>query len=492
MIELLKKAFNENETRFAFCINDQYYTYHELSSMIFNICEAIINAGGSNSKVAGIVTTDTLQTYASIFSCWYLGLAYVPLNPKIPIERNQFIIESAGADIILTSENNIAEICRNSEEVQYVNTNALKTVHSDPTSPIDANEDMLMYILFTSGSTGIPKGVPINYKNLTAFIDSYNALGYKHSWEDRFLQMFDLTFDVSIASYLIPLLNGACVYTVPPVGIKYMSCYKIMRDHKITVAILAPSIIIYLKPYFTQIVLPELKYCIFTAEAPNSKTIHQWSSCIPNSKVINLYGPTEATIWATGYLIDLDAIKSYNEMIAIGKPFKHITAIIVDDKNNDVAQNIKGELCISGAQISMGYLNNEEKNRSSFFIKNSNRFYRTGDLCYRDEDGDIFYCGRIDHQVKIQGFRIELSEIEFTVRTLFNLNNVAVGHKNKMGLEQITLFVENYKGQTEAIIRGLERKLPYYMIPAQIRIMDELPYNNSGKVDRAKLESKVK
>jgi D-alanine--poly(phosphoribitol) ligase subunit 1 len=144
---------------------------------------------------------------------------------------------------------------------------------------------------------------------------------------------------------------------------------------------------------------------------------------------------------------------------------------------------------VAGGQVTPGYVNNEERNRTVFVVKDSQRYYNTGDICYVDDDGDVFYCGRADHQVKIQGFRIELSEIEVVVRELFALNTAAVVYRNAMGVQEIGLFLESYPGEVKSVKVALEKKLPYYMMPATIRLIDSLPYNASGKIDRVQLVS---
>jgi len=470
MIRQLKASLATHAARNAFCINDRYYTYQDLMETTLRIQSAIAAKGGSQTKRIGIVTTNTIETYASILACWFAGCAYVPLHPQNPEERTRTIIKEAQIDLVLDQQSSLQ------------------------TDPVDdalrmeelKDEDWL-YILFTSGSTGTPKGVPITYGNVKAFIDSFQALGFNYDESDRFLQMFDLTFDVSVASYLVPLLAGACVYTVPTEGIKYMQVLKIMKNYQVSFASIVPSIINYLKPYFKEIHLPSLKYCVLTAEASNIEVVQEWAGCMPNGRLINLYGPTEATIWCTGFFFDPDAPKAYNGMLIIGKPFKNVGMLILDDDGAETARGAKGELCVSGGQVTPGYINNEERNKSSFFIRDGRRYYRTGDLCYQDEDNDIFYCGRADHQVKIQGFRIELSEIEVTARQIFSLNTAAVAFKNNLGVQQIGLFLEKYSGETQQVRSDLEKKLPYYMIPSAIRTIENLPYNTSGKIDRVSL-----
>jgi amino acid adenylation domain-containing protein len=472
MIRELTASFETHADRNAFCIDDVYYTYGQLSALVRRIRAKMARAGGSRTGTVGIVTTNTIDTYASIIACWSSGYAYVPLHPTNPEERTRTIIKEAGVDLVL-------DPAAGQEELTSEPATDLPVVIPD--------DDQLLYILFTSGSTGVPKGVPITYKNVRTFVDSYHALGFECDASDRFLQMFDLTFDVSVASYLIPLLMGACTYTVPAEGIKYMNVFRLIQKYQVTFASIVPSIINYLKPYFSEISLPYLRYCVLTAEASNLKVVQEWARCLPNGQVINLYGPTEATIWCVGYFYDDSRPKAYNEMLIIGKPFRNVDVLIVDERGNEVARGEKGEMLVAGGQITPGYINNEERNRTAFIIKGGQRYYNTGDVCYVDEDGDIYYCGRADHQVKIQGFRIELSEIEVAARQLFSLNTAAVVYRNALGVQQIGLFIESYAGEVESVRDALGKKLPYYMIPSTIKVVDSLPYNNSGKIDRVHL-----
>jgi D-alanine--poly(phosphoribitol) ligase subunit 1 len=495
MIKELRNSLDGYANRNAFCIGDVYFTYRELSEAVGRIQASIDRTGGSRTGRVGIVTTDSIETYASILAAWFMGYAYVPLHPKNPDDRNKTIIREADIDLVLATDAGCRDFAAYGLPFRVLATDpgpgagdaeegsgtAVATVQKEWSG------DDLLYILFTSGSTGVPKGVPITYRNVQVFIDSYNLLGFECDASDRFLQMFDLTFDVSIASYLIPLLLGACVYTVPAEGIKYMNVFKLLQKYEISFASIVPSIINYLQPYFGEIRLPRLKYCILTAEASNVKVVNEWLGCMPNGQIVNLYGPTEGTIWCTGYIFDPQRIKAYNDMLIIGKPFRNVEILILDEDGKEVAQGQKGEFFICSGQVTPGYINNEELNRSAFMVWNGRRYYKTGDVCYLDEDSDLYYCGRADHQVKIQGFRIELSEIEVVARELFALNTAAVVYKNALGVPQLGLFLERYSGEVERVKTSLESKLPYYMIPSSIQVIENLPYNNSGKIDRVSL-----
>lgn len=478
----------------AFFINGKNYTYAQLAKTISRIRSFLETEVVSPINI-GIITNDDLETYASVLGVLYAGLTFVPINPENPLERNISIIELAGINIVLTSKNTKEIELASKGKVRFVDTAGLpdSEINLDPTQIGDSE---IAYILFTSGSTGVPKGVPLTRKNLFSFISAFFALGYKLDENDRVLQMFDMTFDLSIMSYMAPLCVGACVYTVPAGGIKYTYVYGLLEDHKITFALMVPSIISYLRSYFEEIKLPDMKYSLFCGEALYEDIVSEWMECLPNALVQNVYGPTEATIFCLTYDLKREKSlnKSFNGIVCIGKPMENVEAIIVDENNNILSQGKKGELCLSGNQLTPGYLNNPQKNKESFFTlgsgENAKIYYRTGDLAYVDEDGDFMYCGRIDFQVKIQGFRVELSEIEHYAREYTGLTNVAaLAQNNSIGNVQIHLYLEKFDGEIKILEDYLKKKLPQYMIPSFYTNLDNFPLNVNGKIDRKALSA---
>ena len=474
----------------AFCINEKFYTYAEFAETLSKIRKAIQIFGNSNPNI-GLISNDDIETYASIFAIWLEGFAYVPIHPNQPIERSLEIISQADVTLIIDS----------SEMTSFNTTTVLKSTGLEEVQldlkPKTTPDEALAYILFTSGSTGKPKGVPISRGNIASFIKSFWEVGFMIDHNDRCLQTFDLTFDVSVQSYLVPLTRGACTYTIPHDQIKYSYVYGLLDDHQLTFGAFTPSMIRYLKPYFSEISVPGMKYCILTAEASPVALISEWAQCLPNAEIYDFYGPTEATIYCTYKKFNKEGFnKNYNGLFSIGKAMNGLTAIIVDEDKNILETNQKGELCISGPQVTMGYWKNQEKNRESFFAmqidSKPHRFYRTGDLCYLDEDGDILYSGRMDFQVKIQGYRVELGEIEFHAREyLKGQNTVATSFENFSGNTEIALIIEGTLLETKSLLDYLNSKLPFYMIPTKIISHDIFPLNANGKVDRNMLRNSI-
>lgn len=478
-------------THNAFCVDEKYYTYTQLKQCISKVRTALQRNNYQNTKV-GLVINDDLETYASIIALWLEGDCYVPLHPNWPLERCLDICEQIELDLVLDS----------SEETRYAGIQVVNTVKLEYTVDYLApkqgvSDEDLAYVLFTSGSTGKPKGVMLMRKNVAAFMDSFWKTGIEITEEDRCLQAFDLTFDVSVQSYLVALTKGACCYTIPYGQIKYIYASGLIEDHQITFGALAPSMLRYLKPYFEEIDATSLKTCILTAEACPLNLMEEWYNCATNTEIYDFYGPTECTIYCTYYKLNRSGNnKSLNGIVSIGKPMANCVGLILDENGNELSAGEKGELCIAGDQVTKGYWKNEEKNTSSFFYKEVNgekmRFYHTGDLCYKDEEGDIMYSGRLDHQAKIQGFRVEMGEIEYHAREFLGGKNVVcLAFDNKESLTEIAMFIESEKFNPDEMLVYMRTKMPSYMIPTRLFYVSTFPLNSNDKVDKVKLKSLI-
>jgi acyl-coenzyme A synthetase/AMP-(fatty) acid ligase len=312
--------------------------------------------------------------------------------------------------------------------------------------------------------------------------------------QDRCLQMFELTFDFSVVTYLFPILAGACIYTMPKGAIKYFYIFKLIKEQKLTVLTMVPSIINYLRPYFKEINAPDVRYCSFGGGALLSDIAKEWSNCLPNCKIFNYYGPTEFTVYSGFYPYHKETNqKSHNGIIAIGTPQLDTSYLVVDELNNEVDVNITGELCLAGPQITAGYWKDEERNQKSFFTRIEKgkevRYYKTGDLCFKDADGDYLYVGRADFQVKVRGYRVELSEIEFHAKAVSpkKVNMVAIDIENKLGNAELGLAIESEPFETDGILNYMKTKLPNYMIPMHLKFLNEFPHSINGKIDRKAL-----
>jgi amino acid adenylation domain-containing protein len=473
----------------AVFVDDQLYTYGELNGLSSALCALLKANNIQRGDRVGIFTETNVFTYASILATMSCGACYVPLNHENPVERNKEIIADAGIKVLFYTENEDkarkVSVSHNTECTALSNRVAPS---NGILAPVGQTDTDLCYLLFTSGTTGKPKGVPIYHRNLSAFLNMVLETGkYDFNKNDRFLQMFELTFDLSVFSFLVPLSVGASFYQIPRQRMAYVEVAEMLETRGITVALMVPSVINYLRPYFGEINLPDMRYSLFCGEALYHKTLCGWAECIPYAKIENLYGPTEATIfclryeWQRGESPHPEA----KGIVPIGRPMEGMDAFKVSPNILDH----EGELCLSGDQVTLGYWNNPSKTAEAFgTVQDTKRFYRTGDLCKIDQAGNFLYLGRIDNQVKIDGHRVELEEIEFHARALCGGKQVvAAVNTTEAGFQSILLFIECEKHVIDGLEEHLKKRLPSYMIPKELITVSHFPLNSNGKTDRKAL-----
>ena len=483
----------------AFKFESEEYLYSDLIKRLTVITNLLDKKDYDSESVIGFDASEVsnFETYCQILSCIISGKCFVPINLDYPQERVEYMLNVTGIKtILINSKTNLKSFLKEMNEIKIINTNNLETINSDYIKIKDRPDSDLAYILFTSGSTGTPKGVPLTRKNLLGFIENFNRLNYQINQDDKFLQMFDFTFDLSIFSYLIPLFYGASICPISSRGIKLSNTFNTLLDENISVALVVPSLLSFLKPYYEEISLPSLRYLFFCGEALSNELTFEFSKCVPHARIVNFYGPTEATIFCTYYewKQELMNIKHHNGSVSIGKAFPNMLTVILDEQNKVITQpNIIGELCLAGNQLTPGYYKNDEKNKTSFveliIDGNNHRLYRTGDLAFYDKDGDIMFVGRKDFQIKIQGYRIELGEIEYTLRKLLNNPDVVVvSRNNKNDITELHAFIKGIELNKAELKAKVSEVLPAYMLPTDYHFIKDFPLNNNGKIDRNKLK----
>jgi amino acid adenylation domain-containing protein len=500
-MELLKNIHNSFvnfQDHTAFKIEGKSYTYSFLKKRVTGIIK-VLQETDPEEEIIGIWASNDLDVYSSILAVLFSGKGFMPLNPINPKDKNVQIIQRSQIRTLLSPVS--LEINANvpkSNDLRIILTTEIPDSDLAITIPTVA-DNSIAYLLFTSGSTGIPKGVPITRGNLDAFIKAFFEVGYTLNDKDRCLQMFDLTFDFSIATYFTPLCRGASVYTIPQKGIRYNHVLSLLINEKLTVAPLVTSILNHLRPFFGELNLDYLKYCYFCGEALPEITLKEFAFCAPKARFVNFYGPTEATVFCLAYewISGSSLNKSFNGIVSIGKPMGKLSAVILDENDQVLSTHQKGELCIAGAQVTPGYFNDVERNKTAFhpvyFKGTEYLFYRTGDIAFFDDEADFMYIGRFDQQVQIQGFRVELGEIEHFTREFTGISNVAaIAVESEIENLKIQLFIEDYHESIDKIKDYLKSRLPHYMIPGGITSLNKLPLNQNGKIDRVKLLQLIK
>ncbi|MCW3085627.1 MAG: hypothetical protein JWP12_2993 [Bacteroidetes bacterium] len=465
----------------ALFINDRFYTYRQFWNVVKNVY-AQIPQTTVFSRI-GIYCNDDVYTYAAIIAVNLYGAAYVPLNKKYPVERTKIIAQESGLELLLISAES-ADVKAIAGNFKIIN---IGKAAEKPSSTIDLEKintnNRTGYILFTSGSTASPKGVPVLNENINSFFNYYLA-NYNFNECDRFLQVYELTFDVSVFSFFMPLLAGACCYVLPDTGIKFLKTVEYLEQHKITVVSMVPGVLTYLEKYLTEIRLPELRYSFFSGDALYHSLAVKWNRSVTNAVIHNFYGPTETTIVCTRYIFDEEqsAKESVNGIVPLGKAFEGMEFLIVDEDNKQVE---KGELCFAGTQVIPGYLNDAYEEQ--FFNYKEKRYYKTGDVAAVNEYGNLVFYGRTDDQVKINGYRVELKEVGAAIEKVSGAACTVLAIKDQHERNILCAFLVLNEINKAELTAALSAVLPGYMIPQEFIAVAEFPLNLNGKIDKNKL-----
>ena len=407
------------------------------------------------------------------------GRPYVPVDTAVPPQRIERIAAASGAPLILSPEK-VAEL----------------TSGAEPAPPWRLETDDHYYIMFTSGSTGEPKGVPITYGCLQHFLRWTLA---EHPFEEGrevFLNVVPYSFDVSLMDTYPALVTGGTVASVTKADIANpKQLYQLMAASGLTTWVSTPSFaqMCLVEPTFNQGMLPRLRRFLFCGETLAPEVASQLLDRFPTAEVWNTYGPTEATVATTSIQITRAILDRYSPL-PIGYPMLGSRVIVMDEQRRGQSEGERGEIVICGPNVSPGYLNRTELNETAFFLLDGQRAYRTGDWG-RYRDGMLFFEGRIDNQVKLHGHRIEPADVEANLRALAGVRDAVVLPVIKQGaVDSLAAFVilneqstrSDFQLACELKAQMIER-LPAYMIPRKFSFMDRFPMNANGKADRRRL-----
>jgi surfactin family lipopeptide synthetase A len=468
----------------AVVFEEQQLTYGELNYRTNQLAHYLRTLGVGSEVLVGICVERSIEMVVGILGIFKAGGAYVPLDPAYPLDRLSDMLSDSQVSVLLTTKKSADQLPAHQGLTVYLDTDWEKISQQsqqNPTTNVYPNN--LAYIIYTSGSTGKPKGVLVEHKGLSN-LSKFQQILFDVQPNSRILQFFSFSFDASLWEIVMALGAGATLVLARKEFLLPSSdLIQLLRDAGITTVAFPASVLKQLPVEE----LPLLQIIVVTAEACSADLVECWA---PGRRFFNGYGPTETTVGAT-----IAELTDGSKPVTIGRPFANTQIYILDRHLQPVPVRVPGELYVGGIGVARGYLNRPDLTDEKF-IPNpfSNqpkaRLYKTGDLARYLSDGNIEFLGRIDNQVKVRGFRIELGEIEAVLAQHPQVRETAViAREDIPGDKRLVAYVVlNQKPFTISNLRSfLKTKLPDYMMPSAFVLLEAMPLNPNGKIDRRAL-----
>ncbi|RMB83423.1 AMP-binding protein [Streptomyces shenzhenensis] len=470
----------------------EHLTYTELRALCEGIAAGLLADLGAVPRRAGLMTGRGVLAYASYLALQRLGSTVVPLSPGAPSERNRRIAETAGLDVVVGPPGP-AEVAGVPWHVPAPGGGPVTALPKEPAG----GPDDPAYLLFTSGSTGVPKGVPVSHRNVSAYLGHVTG-AFGTGPDSRLSGTFDLTFDLSVFDMFTAWGSGAAL--VVPAARDLLTPVRWAAGRDLTHWFSVPSVVSLahrmreLRPGR----LPTLRWSLFCGEPLTRQQAEWWARAAPASTLANLYGPTELTISCTAYVLPADPglwPLTGNDTVPIGELHPGLEHLVLDERGRPATT---GELVVRGAQRFAGYLDRAE-NSGRFVAPDpadgavggaggpdltEGHWYRTGDRVTR-EDGRLVHLGRLDQQVKVNGYRVELGEVEAALRARPGVTDAVVVALSQPGGDTVLRAAcSAVAADADALLAELRTRLPSYMVPRSVTVLDRLPLNANGKLDR--------
>ncbi len=488
--ELIEQHAHDRPDATAVATRDSRYSYAELNHFANGLAHKLVEHGVGPDDFVGICMERSFEMFASILAVMKAGAAYLPVDPTYPAERIEFMLADTAAKLVITqSEQGASLPDHNAKVISLGRLGTFSDEHQGSGPDVSVSPEHLVYTIYTSGSTGKPKGVLVNHRNLMHSTTVRQA--YYETPVSAFLLMSSFSFDSSVAGIFWTLCDGGTL-VLPGDGQErdIFQVAGLIHEYSVSHMLSLPSVYSLLLDNAASGQIASLTTVCVAGEECTPHLVDRHFQSMPGVRLYNEYGPTEGTVWSTVYECKPGQDKSG---VPIGRAIPNVQIYILDRHLNPVPVGVKGEIYIGGEGITRGYLNRPELTEERFipdpFSKASNaRLYKSGDLGRYRPDGNIDFLGRIDHQVKVRGYRVELGEIEQILSANEKVvESAVIASKNRTGDMRLIAYVEADGIDVATLKQDIGRILPDYMVPSIIIPLQAFPLMPNGKIDRRAL-----
>ena len=496
VLDYLDETVKRVPGKVAFADEETSYTFQEIYDISRSIGTCLHEKGYYKEPVI-VFMRKSPRTVAAFFSVINAGCFYVPIDEEMPATRIELILENCHPRALICDRDTEAAAKQMHFDGEILVYDAIYEYPADGEAIASIRQKAIdtdpIYIVFTSGSTGVPKGVCACHRSVLDYVEQLSeTLGFNEN--TVFGNQTPLYFDACLKELYPTLKFGATTYLIPHQLFMFpVKLVEYLNEKKINTICWVVSALTMISAFQTfDTVVPEHLHTIaFGSEVFPIKQFQMWRKVLPDAAFFNLYGPTEGTGMCCYYAVNRDF--ALMDSIPIGRPFKNTEILLLTDKDELAADGEEGEICIRGTSVTLGYFNNWEKTQASFVQNPLNKaypeiIYRTGDIGKKNEYGELVFVSRKDYQIKHMGHRIELGEIEANVNLLPEIKMSGCVYDQEKG--KIVLY---YVGDIEAapLTRMLKEKLPRYMLPNRIIQIEEMPFTANGKIDRKALKQRL-
>ncbi len=496
--DLFREQTQQHPHQTAVRCGNQELSYGELDRQAGRLARVLQTMGVRPDVPVALCLDRSVGMLVGILAVLKAGGAYVPLDPSNPMQRLELILRDSQSKVLLTQKDSVGDAFSTKLPTVFIDT-AGSAKEDEPSALIsvpNCGPDNLAYILYTSGSTGVPKGVQVTHRNLA--YSTQARLNYYKDSPERFLLLSSYAFDSSVAGIFHTLTTGGML-VIPPPEFRWETeqLSGLILENKITHMLAVPSLYLEILDGAHADRLASLRGVIVAGEACPRQLVNLHYEILPQASLFNEYGPTEATVWSTVFECEPGGTEN---SVPIGRPTANTQIYILDRHRQPVPIGVPGELYIGGEGVARGYFNRSALTERSF-VPNpfssipESRLYRTGDLARHLPSGDIEFLGRSDQQVKIRGLRVEVDEIETVLSQYPTVREAVVVPKSQAsGDATLVAFLVSHSNEstsTSELRAFLRTRLPSYMVPAKFQLLEYLPRTSNGKVDRQQLAAEI-